>query len=313
MTETDLAKEKWHEICYLLSDSINPNISENIYEQKVIMALETLGWSQFRKEIQTQISLPIGRQSTIRPDIMIHDPDGKALVAIEVKRPSERIIDFDQLKSYMRQTRAVFGMLVGREIRIYYDGPLNKYSEPLQLEKISFEPASPAGERFVETFTKANFLNEQYHPYLNERISQFSQKREITKLKRDVCSEHTKGKVLEFLKAEYAERGQDIISEALKDLNIKIYYEDSTTPTKIKRSPIKRIQPDKKATKGSKVPSPSALEWSSNIPELSNFHFRNWKGICDHLNLDVRGNSARRVLKKWVEQEKPRWPEVPDP
>ena len=132
--QPEFLKEIWTEICFILSHNIKLNVSENIYEQNVLRAIEKLGWRQFKKEIVIQPRLQIGRQGSIRPDLVIYGPEHKALIVIEVKRPSEDMTKdnaIGQLKSYMRQMKADFGLLVGHEIRIYYDGALNQNPEPL--------------------------------------------------------------------------------------------------------------------------------------------------------------------------------------
>lgn len=67
-----------------------------------------------------------------------------------------------------------------------------------------------------------------------------------------------------------------------------------------------------KATGRKKEPSPSVVEWASNVAELKGKKGLNtWKAVCDSLKIDTGGDSARRRLKKWVETNKPAWPEVP--
>lgn len=47
-----------------------------------------------------------------------------------------------------------------------------------------------------------------------------------------------------------------------------------------------------------KARHPNALDWLITIPELQNHtHLSTWKAICDHLNIDVGGDSARRRLE----------------
>ncbi len=59
--------------------------------------------------------------------------------------------------------------------------------------------------------------------------------------------------------------------------------------------------------------SPSANEWASKIPELrSLLPVSNWKIICNYLKLDVGADSARRVLKKYTDKNRPDWPSVPE-
>jgi hypothetical protein len=63
-----------------------------------------------------------------------------------------------------------------------------------------------------------------------------------------------------------------------------------------------------------KKKSPSPYEWSQQIPELSGVsECDTWKKICDHLRINVEGDSARRRLAKWVANNKPYWPSIPDP
>lgn len=62
-----------------------------------------------------------------------------------------------------------------------------------------------------------------------------------------------------------------------------------------------------------KMPSPSAKEWAASIPELKGKpEITNWQSICDLFNLKTGGDSARRRLQKWVKQNRPSWPHVPE-
>jgi len=115
--DQETLRETWAEFCFHLSDNISPSINENIFEQKVLFTLEKLlGWSQFKGEIKVRPSLQIGRQNFITPDIVLYTPDNKAVIVLEIKRPAEdlgRPGTFGQLQSYMRQTKADFGFLLG--------------------------------------------------------------------------------------------------------------------------------------------------------------------------------------------------------
>ena len=73
----------------------------------------------------------------------------------------------------------------------------------------------------------------------------------------------------------------------------------------------KRINTQKKYL-DEKTASPSVTQWSSKIPELERYKFSTWKQVCDHLKINVGSDSARRRLKKWVEENKPRWFQVPE-
>lgn len=62
-----------------------------------------------------------------------------------------------------------------------------------------------------------------------------------------------------------------------------------------------------------KAPSPEPSDWLVGVPELKiKTGLRTWKAICDYLAIETAGDSARRRLKKWVETNRPDWPEVPE-
>lgn len=61
-----------------------------------------------------------------------------------------------------------------------------------------------------------------------------------------------------------------------------------------------------------KAPTPSAIDWVSQIPDLrSKRGLTTWQAICAHLGIETAGDSARRKLRNWVKQCRPTWPEVP--
>lgn len=64
---------------------------------------------------------------------------------------------------------------------------------------------------------------------------------------------------------------------------------------------------------GKKAPSPSARDWADTVPELKDLKgLSTWKAICDHLKIKTAGDSARRKLKNWVKDNRPKWPDVPE-
>ena len=153
-------EEIWHEICFLLSDGIKSNILEKDFESQIIRVVEKLGWREFTGEIKRQPELRIGRAITIRPDIAIYGTKNEALVMIEVKRPAENLSKedpADQLISYMLQTQAEFGLLIGSSIRLYYNGKENPQRRPILLDRISFDTQSKNGFRIRINFRKRKF------------------------------------------------------------------------------------------------------------------------------------------------------------
>lgn len=221
----NLLSDMWDEICFLLSENIKPSFSEKDFENQVVRALEVLGWREFRNEIERQPTIQLGREGTLRPDLIIFDQGKRALIVLEVKRPSEDITKDDtigQLRSYMRQMKSDFGFLVGSELRVYYDGPSNPQSDPLLLEKISFARNSTEGINFIKNFNKNSFLEKEYTQYLEKKIKKFSMKREINKLTELILSENTNQKIIGYLRKEFADYGDETFSEAMKKLSITI-------------------------------------------------------------------------------------------
>lgn len=223
--DTNSASEKWYEICFHLSDNINPATTEKDFENQVVRAIEVLGWREFKREIARQPTIQIGSQLSIRPDLIIFNQEPKPLIVIEVKKSAQNIARDDtigQLRSYMRQTKSDFGFLISNELRIYYDGSLNPQSDSLLLEKIPFDKSSPAGRLFVENFSRDSFMRNDYLNYLQGCINKFSQKRETNKLIDILLSEATKEKIHQFLEVTYADFGSEIYSAALKEVSIEI-------------------------------------------------------------------------------------------
>lgn len=234
--DQETLREIWAEICFHLSDNISPTINENIFEQKVLFILEKLlGWSQFRGEIKVKPSLQIGRQNFITPDIVVYTPDNKAIIVLEIKRPAEDLTRpgiFGQLQSYMRQTKADFGFLIGKEIYVYYDGILSPHAAPLILSKIHFKSDSAEGADFVELFNRDSFIGKKYELYLKSHIDRLEQERKIDAIRERLQSEETSQRMLKFLQHDFKGVETQILMEAMKGITIKISYDD--TPQRIR-------------------------------------------------------------------------------
>jgi len=268
--ETQEYQEMWQEICFILSESIKNNINERDFENQVLRALEVLGWSEFKGEIERQISIQVGRQGILKPDLVIYDKEKKPLIVIEVKRPQEDISRDDsiaQLKSYMRQMKADFGFLIGNELRIYYDGHLNPQVDPLLLDKILFVKDEKSGISFAEIFQKKNFISGAYLPILDKKISKYNAKKESKKLKDALLSEDTKKKILEFLEKEFADYNTDVFASVISHISIALNdnsCDDINPPPKmLLPSPCKisgRTPSSNGPSRGSKTFSISELE-----------------------------------------------------
>lgn len=110
---------KWNELCYILSENLPSNISEQLFELKVVQAFEKLGWSQFNNEIIVRESIQLGASNRISPDLVLKSKDKGNLFIVEVKKPTMEVDNSTfkgQLSSYMGIMRLDIGILIGNKI-----------------------------------------------------------------------------------------------------------------------------------------------------------------------------------------------------
>ncbi|MDY0096242.1 MAG: type I restriction enzyme HsdR N-terminal domain-containing protein [Candidatus Vecturithrix sp.] len=271
--EPEQYKEIWQEICFILSESVKENINEKDFEHHVLRALEVLGWREFRGEIERQISIQVGRQGVLKPDLVVYGEEKKALIVVEVKRPQEDISRDDsisQLKSYMRQMKADFGFLIGNQIRIYYDGNLNPQADPLLIDKIPFLKDETAGVSFAELFEKSNFQSESYLPILERKIRKFNTKKESQKLRSILLSEDTRLKIQEFLEKEFADYDSDIFASVMSEINILLESRPVHDTNQAVTPPLERRK--RRIVRPSTSPPVSISGKTYSLSELKNEH-----------------------------------------
>jgi hypothetical protein len=222
--EPEKLKEKWEEICFILTEYIDQNIKESIYEQKVLMTLEKLGWSQYRKEVKLLSGSPNDDDES-KPNIIGYLPDERPGIVIKVVRPSENIDKVGAIKKLiecMHNHQVDFGLLFGRELQILYDGSLNFQNDPLLLETIPFQTSAPSGHNFVAIFNKDAFYDSKYDTYIKKLIVLYKRTQKSKTLVQTLLSENTKTKIYQFLHKEFSEYGQDVAAEAIKKIKIDI-------------------------------------------------------------------------------------------
>ena len=162
----------------------------------------------------------------IEADFVLYGLDNKPVIAIEVKRPSEDITYkeyIDQLTSYMRQLKVDLGLLVGNEIHIYYDNSLKLQHDPLLLATISFDEESTDGQLLIEFIERESFISQKCDHYLKNWIDQCNKQIEINKLKHIFISPATNTKILNFLRNDFADYGQDVIDATIKKSKLKSF------------------------------------------------------------------------------------------
>ena len=220
-----MTNEKWNEICFLLSDNIQTDISENDFEQDVVQALRVLDWKEYSGDIEIRPSFQIGASNRITPDFVIKSSDNKKLFVIEIKQPNIPLNSKfqQQLFSYMRQLRLEYGILIGQGIQIFYDGDLANQEDPILLETIKFIKDDEKGLKFVELFAKESFNQESLKTFTLNGLKKINRRKEHKNLTKKILSVSYQEKITELIKQDFLnEYDGELIESVLKELKIEI-------------------------------------------------------------------------------------------
>lgn len=222
--------DRWNEVCFLLSESIKQNISEESFEKNVIQALMELEWKRHQGNIEVRPSYPIGAAKSLIPDLIVKDDDKRKLFVIEIKQPavhlSERIQQ--QLFSYMRQLKLEYGILIGQAIQIFYDGDLVKHDDPVLLETIAFEKNSPRGIQFAGLFSKDGYNVESLREYTLRAIQQIRRAENHKLLLQQITSEQYTMTVSNLIKQNLGgDYEEELLNSVLSGVDIKIRIKEN--------------------------------------------------------------------------------------
>lgn len=218
--------EKWNEICYILSENLPTNMSEQLFELKVVQAFEKLGWSEFNNEIVVRESIQLGASNRISPDLVLKSKDKGNLFIVEVKKPSLEVNNSSfkgQLSSYMGITRVELGMLIGNKIQLFLDGKFFNQNGIILIDEIEFKRDNEKGLKFVELFSKDNYNKKNIENHAQEKIQQLKEIEDFKNLKNKILSENYKEKIIHYLKTQLRnEYDENIIDKVFKVIEIKI-------------------------------------------------------------------------------------------
>ena len=191
--------EKWNELCYMLSENIPSNMSEQLFELKVIQAFEKLGWSEYNNEIIVRESIQVGASNRISPDLVLKSKELGNLFVVEVKKPSFEIDNLTfkgQLSSYMGIMRVEVGILIGNKIQLFLDGRFFKENGIILIDEIDFERDNNKGLNFVKLFSKENYNREKIENYAKEKIQELKEIEDFKKLKNQLISGNYNEKIV---------------------------------------------------------------------------------------------------------------------
>ncbi|MBA4298920.1 MAG: hypothetical protein C0433_02265 [Cyclobacterium sp.] len=213
--------EKWNRLCYHLSEKIVADISERDFELVVDRALGILGWEEYSGDFEIRPSFQLGStKNSLKPDFLIKsNSTGQKLFVVEIKRPKVPLSAQNQIQisTYMRQFKLPFGILIGPEIQVFYDGPLNEQENAMLIGRIKFEKDSKDGEQFVSLFSKDSFSLEALHEIAAEFLKKNHQKTKIEELVKRITSDDFNDQTKELIKQHLnQEHDSEVIDAALE-------------------------------------------------------------------------------------------------
>lgn len=330
-------KEIIQDICDKLYSNTYLN-EEHVRLSLVARLIQDLGWNIWNpQEVHTEYNVAKSEDGT-RVDVALFLRRNEPTVFIEVKavgRFDQSLSAIErQMRDYNRNNTAQITVLTdGRKWRFYLSRTGGEFSnkcfqeidlydfaeipEDIELafhgflskEEIASGRAFVEAERYLNS-TRAQKLLREALP-LARRDTEFHPEMSLAALLvRRVGEEGitiTETEAIEFIKE---------ISSQLPQLQVRntpIIVERKRDGVQSQTNSAK--QPPQRSTYGiTRTRSPSPEDWLNAVDELrSKNHLRSWKDICDHFQIPVEGDSARRRLKAWVEVNRPSWPAVPSP
>lgn len=217
--------DNWIEIVNLLQPYIFGDSTETRYQQEVEYCLRLLGWKSFNKTMRSQITINIGNNNSIRPDIVLYKNDSPVL-PIEIKRPGNicKSRQEDQLKSYMRQLRLNVGLYIGKNIQIFYDNPTD-LDNPVCVFKVELCKNDSNGEMFCEMMSYEKFDVNKLEKFCEKHYNQIIAHNSLQRRLDDFLSvDKASMNVMSLIKDKFVKEGfdGDSVEKELEKLVIQI-------------------------------------------------------------------------------------------
>jgi len=326
-------KELLEDIAAKLRSNAYSN-EEHVRFSLVARILQVLGWDIWNpQEVNTEFC-PVRTEDNTRVDIALFARRTEPAVYVEVKaigKISRNLPDIErQMRDYNRNNTAMFSVLTdGRYWRFYLSRTGGEFSQKC-FKEVDLLDKSEAPEDIELAFhaflSKEEIVNgralREAEQYLNSTQRQRAMRDALPMAKRDTESSPDLG-LAQLLVRRVRNEGIEIPESEAKEFILSsaqpVDTEETNNPSEFETKPstsrisrVSIVESSKKNTRG-KASSPSPNDWLSKIPELRDFaHLKSWKAICDHLGIEVAGDSARRRLRDWVKDNRKKWPIVPE-
>ena len=122
-----------------------------------------------------------------------------------------------------------YGILIGKEIQIFYDGPLSENSNPICLNTISFEANSDSGLTFIELFSKESFSFNKLNDFTTEQILKISDESQVEKLKEIIFSSNFTVDLEKIIKNHFTNNfNERTIKKAFENIIIEVKEKSNT-------------------------------------------------------------------------------------
>jgi hypothetical protein len=226
-----MSNDLWEEICFILTETIPSNVSEQVYENKVIRVFEKLGWSQYKKELSVRESIQFGAANRMCPDIIIRNEKAEPVCVIEIKKPSEDLNfsgHINQLSSYMRMLRTHVGILIGDRIKIYTEKPNTRANEIILVEEIPLRCESDKGLKFVEAFKKNGSTDEMIDTYIQNGLEKYKKIQERKELENRINDPGFSDEIRDFIKEKLKENYEpDMVDKVLNNYTFQLLFQNN--------------------------------------------------------------------------------------
>jgi len=215
-------KDTWSEICYILSEGINRNVSEGEFEKIVESALRELGWKKSAGDFETRFNIKVGANKRLTPDFVVRDAFNIPLFVIEIKKP-EVAMKISQLQSYMRQLKLEYGLFIGSDIKIYYDGNLSNNNNIELIKSIPIDSNNEEGLEFIKVFNKQSFHFDKLQYYVEKVLKERELEKQKNEILNEIKSQLFSEKLKELALSELSNRyNAELVNSALQNISFNV-------------------------------------------------------------------------------------------
>lgn len=129
---------------------------------------ELFDYKRILREIDTQRSIHLGSSVRVIPDIILRK-DNTDVIDVELKKYNIPFSDTmeEQLKSYLKQLNISVGVIIGKEIRLYW---FEYMENRMYAIRIDYTENNPDGAKFIELLAKNTFQKGKIKEFIKSKM-----------------------------------------------------------------------------------------------------------------------------------------------